>query len=103
MHKKPLTRFLMASLCLIFLISSCATAKVPAGFVYVESGEPVPFDAQCIDNSGARDISLRLEERQECLERLGNQPTFWQKFTSDFTTHTLVFGAGILAGVVLIP
>ena len=91
MLKKKWARFLMASLCLIFLTSACATSKIPAGFHAAADGT-----TQCIDKDGARDIGKMLEERRLCLDRLGRQPSVWDRFSSGFT----IFGIGIATGAI---
>ena len=87
----------MASLCLIFLTSSCATIS-PAGFHPSEDGTE-----QCIDNDGARDVAEKLEERRLCIDKLGRQPSVWDRFSSGFTVFGIGVGVGLVTGVVIIP
>jgi hypothetical protein len=63
--------------------------------VHVEAGEVLEYDAQCINDDGARDVAVKLEERKECLERTEDAPTFWDNFSNDFT----LFGFGALVGI----
>ena len=85
-------------LCLTVLTSSCATSKIPAGFSSDDGGK-----TQCIDADGARDISEMLEERRLCLDKLGKQPDFWDRFSSGFTIFGIGVGVGVVGSIILLP
>ena len=87
----------MVSLCLTILTSSCATTR-PAGFYTAEDGT-----TQCIDADGARDVALKLEERRLCLDKLGKQPDFWDRFSSGFTIFGIGVGAGVVGSIIILP
>lgn len=96
MRPRKMSALAVASLCLIFLTSSCATNPI-AGFSYVEKGQAVSVDSQCIDENGAVDVAKKLEERRLCLEKLGRTPSFWDRFSSGVT----IFGLGIVTGIII--
>lgn len=88
----------MVSLCLIFLISSCATTSIPAGFHPSEDGTE-----QCIENDGARDVAIKLTERRICLDKLGRQPSVWDRFSSGFTVFGIGVGVGAVGALIVGP
>ncbi len=87
-------------ICLTFLISSCASS-IPAGFINVNEGSTVPFNGQLINDDGARDVAKRLTERNLCIEKLGEVPSYWDRFSSGFTVFGLGAGVGLVTGIII--
>jgi len=101
-RKKSLIKLTTVLILLTFLISSCATS-IPAGFIRVNEGDTVPHSGQLINDDGARDVAKRLTERNLCIEKLGKQPSYWDKFSSGFTIFGIGAGVGLLTGIIILP
>lgn len=103
MPRRRLTGFLLASVFLISLISSCATTKPPRGFDFMQAGSELDYDAYCVDEDGARDVSVKLEERRDCLDRMGEEPTLWDRITHNVTILGIGAGLGFVGALVIAP